>query len=68
MDKDIEIQGSENLELIRYYDGGHHFPSGNGYGVGVSFPFIVTFDITAKKQNLFIAARGGCYIPFTITK
>lgn len=68
IDKDIEIQGSENLELIRYYDGGHHFSSVNGYGVGVSFPLIVTFDTLAKKQNLFVAARDGCYIPFTVAK
>ena len=41
IDKDIEIQGAEPFELIRYYDGGHHFISQCGYGVGLSFPIVL---------------------------
>ena len=34
IDQDIEIQGSDPLEMTRFYDGGHHFDSEFGYGVG----------------------------------
>ena len=34
VERDIEIEGSDPLDLTRYYDGGHHFYSELGYGVG----------------------------------
>ncbi|MEI8365655.1 MAG: hypothetical protein WCF65_04470 [Parachlamydiaceae bacterium] len=43
-DLDIQIQGSDPLELNRYYDGGHHFESEIGYGVGLSCPLLLSFD------------------------
>ena len=68
MDKDIEINGSHPLELHRYYDGGHHFDSEVGYGVGLSFPIFLKFSEDKEKQNLIVEQRMGFEVLCTVTK
>jgi len=68
IDKDIEIQGTESFELIRYYDGGHHFISQYGYGVGFSLPIVLVFDPYSKKQNVLVEQRGGSRLLFNAIK
>jgi len=68
IDKDIEIQGSDPFELIRYYDGGHHFISQYGYGVGFSLPVVLVFDPYSKKQNVLVEQRTGSRILFNAIK
>lgn len=62
IDKDIEIQGSDPLQLIRYYDGGHHFDSEIGFGVGHSFPTQLVFNPQMEEQNHFVEQRSGANI------
>lgn len=68
MDKDIYIQSNDPLELIRYYDGGHHFLSRYGYGVGFSFPITLRFSPEIEKQNVWVEQRGGSFLAFNATK
>lgn len=68
VDRDIEIQGTEPFELIRYYDGGHHFVSRYGYGVGFSLPLQLMFDPNSKKQNVIVEQRGGSKLLFNASK
>lgn len=49
IDQDIEIRGSDPLDMTRFYDGGHHFDSEFGYGVGCGYPALLrTFGIKNK--------------------
>jgi len=41
IDEDIRTGGVDPLEMVRYYDGGHHFDSEFGYGVGCSYPALM---------------------------
>ena len=68
IDKDIEIQGIDALEVTRYYDGGHHFVSDYGYGVGLSFPLTLIYETNLHTKNLWVELRGGSQIPFTVNK
>lgn len=43
INQDIHIDGSDPLTLTRYYDGGHHFESDFGYGIGCEHPALLTF-------------------------
>jgi hypothetical protein len=64
IDKDIDIQGPDSLDVTRYYDAGHHFASEYGYGIGLSFP--LTFEKYQKK--IWVELRGGSQIPFFLKK
>nr|NGX42984.1 tRNA3(Ser)-specific nuclease WapA [Chlamydiota bacterium] len=48
---------------IRYYDGGHHFQSSYGYGVGESTPILISYCLFSPGQNLWLEQRRGSYIP-----
>ncbi|MEI8366530.1 MAG: hypothetical protein WCF65_08970, partial [Parachlamydiaceae bacterium] len=67
-DLDIQIQGSDPLELNRYYDGGHHFESEIGYGVGLSCPLLLSFDSEGGKQNLRVEQRAGFEVACTVQR
>ena len=68
IDQDIEIQGSDPLEMTRYYDGGHHFDSEFGYGVGCSYPAILRFSWNGKKSLASLELRMGCEVLFEVKK
>ena len=68
IDKDIEIQGSHPLEVIRYYDGGHHFDSEIGYSYGLSFPIFLAFNRGRHEKNMTLEQRIGSEIVCTVTK
>ncbi|NGX43126.1 MAG: hypothetical protein K940chlam7_01417, partial [Chlamydiae bacterium] len=68
---DIEIQGSDPLQLIRYYDGGHHFSSEFGYGMGMSLPKQLTFgtylvdeENMLSQRKFHVEQRMGLQLPF----
>jgi len=67
-DKDIKIESSDPLELIRYYDGGHDYDGMCGYGIGFSFPTNLKFYEDASGLHLNADQREGSSLPFTITK
>ncbi len=62
IDKDIEISGSDPIELIRYYDSGHHFRGPLGYGIGISQPLLLTYNFITEKA--FVEQRSGSFLPF----
>lgn len=64
-DKDIQVNGADSLELIRYYDGGHNYKGVCGYGFGFSFPVILTFS---NYDELKVEQRGGSFLPFDMTE
>ena len=66
IDKDIEIQSTDPLEFIRYYDGGHDHKGVCGYGFGLSFPILLTFN--SEQNELEVEQRGGSSLPFTMEK
>jgi hypothetical protein len=68
INKDIEIQGSHPFELIRYYDGGHHFDSDIGYGNGLSLPILLVFVPDREKQNLILEQREGSMVMCTVAE
>ncbi|MEI8366354.1 MAG: RHS repeat-associated core domain-containing protein, partial [Parachlamydiaceae bacterium] len=68
MDKDIEVEGSYPLELLRYYDGGHNYDSEIGYGIGLSFPALLSFYPDGKKTNLYVEQRAGFAVACTVEK
>ena len=65
-DLDIQVLGSDPLELNRYYDGGHHFESEIGYGVGLSCPLLLSLDFQRDKQNLRVEQRAGFEVACTV--
>lgn len=66
IDKDIEIHGSDPLDVTRYYDGGHHFESDYGYGIGLAFPLTLIYEKKLHTKNMWIELRGGSQIPFNV--
>ncbi|NGX42849.1 MAG: hypothetical protein K940chlam7_01137 [Chlamydiae bacterium] len=67
IDPDIEIQGSDPLQLIRYYDGGQQrFDSEFGYGIGMSLPTQLSFDTYEWKRNMLIEQRMGLELLFSV--
>jgi len=68
VDRDIQIRGSDPLEVIRYYDGGHDHKGVCGYGFGLSFPIILTFsdEDGGDEKDLTVEQRGGSSLPFTM--
>jgi len=66
IDNDIEIQGSDPLHMTRYYDGGHHFVSDYGYGIGLAFPLTLVYETNLQTKNMWIELRGGSQIPFNV--
>lgn len=67
-DNDIKIEGSDALDLLRYYDGGHNYKGICGYGFGFAFPICLEFG--EKPGGLFLNAeqRQGSFIPFTVVE
>ncbi len=68
IDHDIEIQGSEPLELIRFYDGGHNFDSEFGYGVGCSHPALLSTFVSNGKFYAGVEMRMGCEVLLEIKR
>lgn len=68
IDQDIEIQGSDPLEMTRYYDGGHHFESEFGYGVGCTYPAMLRVLFTDDKIYASVEMRMGCEVLFELKK
>ena len=68
IDQDIEIQGQDPLEMTRYYDGGHHFDSEFGYGIGCSYPALLKFFWNGDKAYASIELRMGCEVLFRAQK
>jgi len=66
IDRDIEIQGSDPLDLTRYYDGGHHFFSELGYGVGFGYPLVLRFKSHKDKGSMYVELRKGCEVLFDV--
>jgi len=59
IDNDIQIKGSDPLEFIRYYDGGHDHKGVCGYGFGLSFPILLTFN--SYTGVLEVEQRAGSF-------
>ena len=59
IDQDIYIDGSDPLEMTRYYDSGHHFDSEFGYGVGCSYPALLTFFSSGDHNYAKVELRMG---------
>ncbi len=68
VENDIHIDGSDPLEMTRYYDGGHHFIGLLGYSMGNSFPLSLHFYPEKEEQNLLVEQRKGSYLFFTLKK
>ena len=69
IDRDIEIRGSDPLDLTRYYDGGHEYRGVYGYSVGLGYPLELRFSPKDKKRNLCVDNhRLGAKIICSVTK
>ena len=69
IDRDIEIRGSDPLDLTRYYDGGHQYRGVYGYSVGLGYPLELRFSPKDKKRNLCVDNhRLGAKIICSVTK
>lgn len=62
VDHDIVIAGSDPLEMTRNYDGGHHFDSEFGYGIGCSFPALIRTVMKDDKVYAYVELRQGLEI------
>ena len=67
IDQDITIDGSHPLQLTRYYDGGHHFDSNLGYGMGLNVPMLLAFDREGGKAPILLEQREGFMVPCQVT-
>jgi len=69
IDQDIDIKGSGSLDLVRYYDGGHHFDGSYGYGVGLSFPLEIKISdpIPWNLRHLYLEQREGSTLLFEVS-
>lgn len=52
--------------MTRYYDGGHHFVSDYGYGIGLAFPLTLIYETNLQTKNMWVELRGGSQIPFNV--
>ena len=66
VERDIEIEGSDPLDLTRYYDGGHHFYSELGYGVGYGYPIWLEFHQHKDRGSILVEMRKGCNVLFEV--
>lgn len=66
--KEVCVQGSDPLELIRYYDGGHHFTSDLGYGVGSNYPILLKSNPYYWKKLYLEQRKGTGFIYQTVKK
>src|SRR5262245_23619408 len=67
VERDIEIEGSDPLDLTRYYDGGHHFDSELGYGTGYGYPVWLKFYQNHKDRGyVLVEMRKGCNVLFEV--
>ena len=60
IDHDIYIDGSSPLSLYRYYDAGHQFRGNFGYGVGLSLPLLLIYDV--EEGELRAQEREGSFL------
>lgn len=68
IDRDIKIQGSDPLEMTRFYDGGHHFDSEFGYGIGCSHPALLIFKGSKDKNYVSVELRQGLEVLCEVKK
>ena len=59
IDQDIHIEGVDPLEIVRDYDGGHHFVSEFGYGVGCSYPALIELTDVTNPKYVKVELRQG---------
>ena len=64
INQDIHIDGPNPLSIFRYYDAGHPFEGEFGYGVGLSVPLELKFQVREKKLDA--EERIGSSIPFSM--
>ena len=63
INQDIHVDGPSPLNILRYYDAGHHFEGDFGYGIGLSLPLKLDFE--ASGASLDVQERVGSFLPFS---
>lgn len=66
IDQDIQMDGVDPLEMIRYYDGGHDLESKFGYGVGCSYPSLIEVRNLNTPQYVTVELRQGLEVLFKL--
>jgi hypothetical protein len=64
LDQDMVVGGVDPIILNRFYDGGHHFASDFGYGVGLPYPL----SLKCIGKDLYVELRRGLQVLFELTK
>ncbi len=62
------MQGSDPLEMTRYYDGGHPFEGEFGYGIGCSYPALLHFFQNGDKCYVSLELRMGAEVLCEVKK
>jgi hypothetical protein len=62
VDHDFTVPGSDPLHMTRTYDGGHHFDSEFGYGIGCSYPALIRTTVSDDKIYAYVEMRQGLEI------